>query len=143
MENSVRKITSAAAWLVSASISTGWPSACASSRATAACPAVSMAGYTSRRRPPSKAGSMIRRCRFHVAIGDENRIAQQRRQPFADTVGFWEIIGAVFQHQIDQFGLVAQERPEKWCAKLGHPSPIQMRRLRRQDVLPKQFHIAP
>ena len=63
-ENSVRKITSAAAWLVSGSTSISVP-AWAARRRVAETEASHMAGRVWPRRPPSKAGSMMRRCRSH------------------------------------------------------------------------------
>ncbi len=60
-ENRVRTITSMATWLVWASISTGRPSASAASRSVAATPASHMAEKVVLMRPPSKAGSMMRR----------------------------------------------------------------------------------
>ena len=80
-------------------------------RATAASPAAHIAGKVSRRRPPSKAGSMMRRWRCHSApLVRKTERAQKRAQPLAHAVGFREIHRAGLQHLVDQGGLVDRGR---------------------------------
>lgn len=67
IENRVRKITSAAMWLVSGSMSMSRPSASGSSRAEPDCAASHIAAKLSRSLPPSKAWSMMRRWCCQVA----------------------------------------------------------------------------
>ena len=109
MENRVRKITSAAAWLVSSSISTICPSM-PLRRAAAASDAV-----PHRRKRIAQAAAFKRRINDPalslpcLTIGQEHGIAQQGAQPFADPVGLWEIIGPRFEHFFDQFRLVQSD----------------------------------
>jgi hypothetical protein len=140
MEKSVRKITSAAAWLMTGSMS-WFPRL---HPFTAARPASSIAGKVSRRRPPSKAGSMIRRCRAHVSpLVRKTEAPSSGRKPFAHPVGFREIQGPRLQDVIYEIGLVDEEGPEERRPELRHPGAIKPLGLCRQDIAPKQPHIAP
>ena len=78
-----------------------------------------------------------------LAIGEKDRVAQQRAQPLADPVGFGEIIGPLFQDEVQQRGFVDHETAKERCFEFGHPRAIEPRGLRRQDVLPEKPHVAP
>ena len=71
-------------------------------------------------------------------VGDEDRMAQKRRQPLEKPQGFREILGAAGQDQIDQIGVVAQEGGEEGRVKFGHPGAEHPGGLHGQDVLPDQ-----
>ena len=142
IEKSVRKITSAAAWLASASIST-----------------------SPRRRPSRSHGRLARGPHRREglaqppalegrvddpplplpggAVGQEHRLAEQRPEPGADAVGLGEVAGPLVEDGADQRRVVDQHRAEEGRAELGHPGAVEPRGLGREDVGPEQPQVAP
>ena len=75
-------------------------------------------------------------------VGQKDRIVQQRAQAFGHAHGFRKIPGPVLQDKPDKVRLIGQHGPKEGRAKIGHPGPVEARRLGRQYILPEQAHVA-
>ncbi len=68
------------------------------------------------------------------AIGDEDRIAEQRREPGLQPPRFRKVAGTGLEDQLDQRGVVADEAVNDGRAEFGHPGPVEPRRQGREQV---------
>jgi hypothetical protein len=78
-----------------------------------------------------------------LAIGQEDRPPQQRRNPSPTRSDFGKSSGRSFSTFRYKIGLVDQEGPEERRAELRHPGAIKPLGLGREDIAPEQPHVAP